>query len=298
MAEEVKNQTQVAANFVDAIVSEVKKFKNAISLGKDSKKKNIFDEFQLQTKDGAKSILTIEQYLEQQAGKTMAEEDISRLKSSFEELVKYSSNINLALVSGYRFVSDANLVSSIAKKFKKDKSEVSVEIFVSVGPLFVGTDRWRWLPHSRIADEDERNILSECNSKITSIVDKFNELVPSNKIKYKVIDEQIMKFDEYISTCKNSLVIYTRTALTNMNKSYKKYVFWLGAKYIGITVGIVTIGTVSYYIYENGFDAVIDKIKSLIPAKKENATDSNNDLFELEEIPVDDIVKENIALYI
>lgn len=299
MAEEKKNQTQVAVNFVDAIISEIEKFKNAISLGKDSTKKNIFDEFQNQTKDGAKSILTIEQYLEQQAGKTMAEEDISRLKDSIESLVKHSSNINLALISGYRFVTDANLVSSIAKKFNKNKSEVSVEIFVSVGPLFVGTDRWRWLPHDKVSNENERNILDEANKKIASIVDKYNELVPSNKISYEVIDNQIMKFNEYIAKCQNAVVIYTRTALTNMNESYKKYIFWIGAKFVGICAIVVSVAGASWVIYDNGWEATIDKIKSLIP-KAEETTESttDNNLFELEEIPVDDNVKEDIALYI
>lgn len=297
MAEEVKNQTQVAVNFVNAIISEVAKFQNAISLGKDASKKNIFEEYQNQTKDGARSILSIEQYLEQQAGKQMSEKDVSRLKDSIESLVKHTSNINLALISGYRFVSDANLVSSIAKKFNKNKSEVSIEIFVSVGPLFVGTDRWRLLPHDRVSNENERNILDEANKKIASIVDKYNELVPNNKISYEVIDNQNMKFNEYIAKCQNAVVIYTRTALTNINESYKKYIFWLGAKYVGITVATISIGAASWYIYENGFEATIDKIKSLIPKPEETANNDNN-LFELEEIPVDDNVKEDIALYI
>lgn len=297
MAEEVKNQTQVAVNFVNAIISEVAKFQNAISLGKDASKKNIFEEYQNQTKDGARSILSIEQYLEQQAGKQMSEKDVSRLKDSIESLVKHTSNINLALISGYRFVSDANLVSSIAKKFNKNKSEVSIEIFVSVGPLFVGTDRWRLLPHDRVSNENEKNILDEANKKIASIVDKYNELVPNNKISYEVIDNQNMKFNEYIAKCQNAVVIYTRTALTNINESYKKYIFWLGAKYVGITVATISIGAASWYIYENGFEATIDKIKSLIPKPEETANNDNN-LFELEEIPVDDNVKEDIALYI
>ena len=235
--------------------------------------------------------------MEQQAGKSITEEDVSRLKDSIEELIKHTSNINLSLVSGYRFVSDDNLVRSIAKKFKKNEDEVSVEIFVSVGPLFVGTDRWRWLPHDRVSNENERDILDEANKKIASIVDKYNELVPSNKISYEVIDNEVMKFDKYIATCKNAVVIYTRTALTNMNASYKKYVFWIGAKYVGITVGVVTIGGVSYYIYENGWEETINKIKNLIPARKET-TESTNTSINLEEIQISDEVSNNVDLWI
>lgn len=291
MAEEVKNQTQVAVNFVDAIVSEVEKFKNAISLKKNDSKKNIFEGYQNQCKDGARSIITIEQYLEQQAGKEMSEENISRLKSTIENLVKHSSNINLALISGYRFVSSSTIISALMKK-------VDTEIFVSVGPAYIGTARWNWLPHGKVTTEDERDILNECNAMVSSIVTKYNELVPNNKIAIDPIDEKIEKFDDFIKICLDKPMLYTRKGLSTVTKSYKKYFGSQVAKAAGITVGIVVIGGVSYYIYENGWEETINQIKNIIPAKETTESTTDNNLFELEEIPVDDNVKEDIALYI